>query len=218
MAVATASSSAERISSVVFASGWLNSGTCTDDCASQCVAGAPDDLDNDGVLDSVDNCLIAANPQQLDPDLPSLPLAWAQLHASAGEVDQAIAHAQRGVARDPESPEAHLALAGILRAAGRFDEMRQHARQALSFVHPTQRSKTEKLVVAVLGPTALEPVAVDAGAAPPESAPDAAASEAPAALSLDEDLDLADPGRLKLNGDGPRLRLGDPGKRLRLSR
>jgi hypothetical protein len=33
------------------------------------VAGAPDDLDLDGILDSTDNCLIAANPQQLDPDL-----------------------------------------------------------------------------------------------------------------------------------------------------
>jgi hypothetical protein len=42
---------------------------CTDDCASQCVAGWPDDLDQDGVLDASDNCQIAANPQQLDPDL-----------------------------------------------------------------------------------------------------------------------------------------------------
>ena len=43
--------------------------TCTDDCADQCVAGWPGDIDRDDIPDSTDNCLIAANPQQLDPDL-----------------------------------------------------------------------------------------------------------------------------------------------------
>jgi len=33
------------------------------------VAGAFEDIDNDGISDSTDNCLIAANPQQGDPDL-----------------------------------------------------------------------------------------------------------------------------------------------------
>jgi hypothetical protein len=43
--------------------------TCTDDCAPQCVAGLPDDIDRDGALDSNDNCVIAANYQQGDSDL-----------------------------------------------------------------------------------------------------------------------------------------------------
>ena len=43
--------------------------TCTDDCANQCVAGWPGDIDRDDIPDSIDNCLIAANPQQGDPDL-----------------------------------------------------------------------------------------------------------------------------------------------------
>ena len=42
---------------------------CTDDCASQCVAGLPDDIDRDGIPDSSDNCVIRSNPQQSDPDL-----------------------------------------------------------------------------------------------------------------------------------------------------
>ena len=42
---------------------------CTDDCAPQCVAGLPDDIDRDGTLDSNDNCVIAANYQQGDSDL-----------------------------------------------------------------------------------------------------------------------------------------------------
>ena len=43
--------------------------SCTDDCAPQCVAGLPDDIDRDGALDSNDNCVIAANYQQGDSDL-----------------------------------------------------------------------------------------------------------------------------------------------------
>jgi hypothetical protein len=33
------------------------------------VAGWPDDIDRDDVPDSIDNCQVAANPQQLDSDL-----------------------------------------------------------------------------------------------------------------------------------------------------
>jgi hypothetical protein len=33
------------------------------------VAGWPDDIDRDDIPDSTDNCVISANPQQLDPDL-----------------------------------------------------------------------------------------------------------------------------------------------------
>ena len=48
-----------------FEGNWV----CTDDCGPQCKEGAPNDLDEDGILDSLDNCLFKANPGQGDPDL-----------------------------------------------------------------------------------------------------------------------------------------------------
>jgi len=61
--------------------------TCTDDCGSQCKAGEPGDIDADGILDSADNCVMAVNPQQGDPDLDGYGTACDADFDQDGDVD-----------------------------------------------------------------------------------------------------------------------------------
>jgi len=66
-----------------FEGSWV----CTDDCGPQCKAGAPDDLDADGILDSLDNCLVKVNPGQGDPDLDGYGTACDADFDQDGDVD-----------------------------------------------------------------------------------------------------------------------------------
>ncbi|HKU43226.1 MAG TPA: tetratricopeptide repeat protein [Polyangiales bacterium] len=135
--------------------------------------------------------------ERLDPGLPALPMAWAELYAGSGDLMQAEAKAREAVRMRPKSPETHLLLARLHRQAGRYDAMRQEARQVLELAPASQKDQISQVLKAVLGPTALEvsdtPEDSDIGAAAPSQ----------------------EPGSLQLRSGEPKLRLGG-GSKLKL--
>jgi Tfp pilus assembly protein PilF len=131
---------------------------------------------------------------RLDPTLPALPMAWAELYAGSGDLMQAEQKAREAVRARPKSPETHLLLARIHRQAGHYDAMRQEARSVLELAPASQKDQITQVLKAVLGPTALE--VSDA------TEPRDVASPVP------------DPGSLQLGAGEPKLRLG--GSKLKL--
>ncbi|HKP58042.1 MAG TPA: hypothetical protein VJV78_15025, partial [Polyangiales bacterium] len=145
--------------------------------------------------------------ERLDPNLPALPMAWAELYAGSGDLMQAESKAREAVRLRPKSPETHLLLARIHRQAGHYDAMRQEARTVLELAAPAQKDQIAQVLKAVLGPTALEVGASDS--ADMDSAP-----SAPTTRSTDS-LPRQDPGSLQLGAGEPKLRLGG-GSKLKL--
>lgn len=94
--------------------------------------------------------------EALDPALPTLPLAWAQYHATEGDMDSAIRFAEQGAALRPMSPHLQLNLGRLYRIAGRYDDMRRAARKALSLASGSRERDVRQLIELMLGPTALE--------------------------------------------------------------
>jgi tetratricopeptide (TPR) repeat protein len=129
--------------------------------------------------------------EQLDPDMPLIPMVWAQYHAGRGQWDEAISRARDGVEMRPDDTQVRLMLAKIYREAGRYAEMREQARAALDLVPGSRAEEMKKLIHGLLGPTALDD-------------PDAEEEETTGALGLQ----LPEPGQLKL---GKGLRLLDDG-------
>lgn len=135
--------------------------------------------------------------EQLDPGLPALPLAWAELYASSGDLAQAQQKAEEGVRLRPKSIESHLLLARVLRQAGRYDDMRREAQAILSLSPASQRDQVTQVLKAVLGPTALS-----------SSAGDGEEDSEPAEPELGD----REPGALQLGSGEPKLRLGGDSK------
>ncbi|MBK8170179.1 MAG: tetratricopeptide repeat protein [Sandaracinaceae bacterium] len=134
--------------------------------------------------------------QSLDPDLPLLPMLWAQFWMNEHEMDRALAAGQDAVRRRPEDAQTHLLLASLFRATSRYSDMRREAHLALEKAPASARDRMRAEITARLGATALEE----------ESADDLAEDEE---ATGDEELgDLPpSPSELRL-GSGSRL-LGD---------
>lgn len=133
--------------------------------------------------------------EQLDPGLPALPLAWAELYAGSGELVQAQLKAEEGIRLRPKSLESHLLLARILRQAGRYEDMRREAQTVLALAPASQRDQVAQVLKAVLGPTALSS---STGDGEDESEP--------------AEPEVRDPGALQLGSGEPKLRLGGDSK------
>jgi len=95
--------------------------------------------------------------ERLDPQLSAIPLVWAQYYQVIGDSTQAIASAERGVARQPEDPQPRMLLAQLYRAAGRTDAMREQAARVVALVPPEQRERVRAVLEQMLGPEALQP-------------------------------------------------------------
>lgn len=94
--------------------------------------------------------------QELDSELPNLPLLWAHYYSTEGDLEQAISNVEEAIRRKPHDPQTALAAAQIFRMASRYDDMRRQARRVLELVPPSQRPQFEQLIPRLLGPTALE--------------------------------------------------------------
>jgi Tfp pilus assembly protein PilF len=147
--------------------------------------------------------------EHLDPKLPALPMAWAELYATSGDLMQAQSRAEEAVRARPKSPETHLLLARVHRQAGHYDAMRTEARKVLELAPASQKDQITQVLRAVLGPTALETDAPEPGDAPsvagPGSSPDTPQLAAPS----------GEPGSLQLRAGEPKLQLGG-GSKLKL--
>ncbi len=142
--------------------------------------------------------------ERLEPRLPALPMAWAELYAGSGDFMQARVKAEEAVRARPKSAEAHLLLARVHRQAGNYDAMRKEARVVIELAPSAQKEQISQVLRAVLGPTALEDDSAEPGdpsaAAPSEDGADSTL-EAP-----------RDPGSLQLGAGEPKLRLGGDSK------
>lgn len=138
--------------------------------------------------------------EALDPDLPTLPLAWAQYYAGQGDLDRAIVRAEQGVKLRPKQAHLHLNLGRLYRMASRYDDMRRAARAALALTPPARSGEMRKLIEMLLGPTAFEDVDVDSeptDAPTSASDPPAAAAEPSGLPGLSDDaLDVSRGSRL----------------------
>ncbi|RLB46985.1 MAG: hypothetical protein DRJ42_26415, partial [Deltaproteobacteria bacterium] len=94
--------------------------------------------------------------QELDPELPILPMLWANYYMTTHDVDRAAEKALEAIERKPHDWQTRLSSAQILRAASRYEEMRRQARTILEMVPTTQVAQVTELIGRVLGPTALE--------------------------------------------------------------
>jgi tetratricopeptide (TPR) repeat protein/predicted Zn-ribbon and HTH transcriptional regulator len=94
--------------------------------------------------------------EELDSQLPNLPLLWAHYYSTEQDVDQAVSHVEEALRRRPHDAQTALAAAQIYRLAGRYDDMRRQARRVLELVPESQRPQFEQMIPRVLGPTALE--------------------------------------------------------------
>jgi tetratricopeptide (TPR) repeat protein len=145
--------------------------------------------------------------ERIDPKLPALPMAWAELYAASGDLMQAQMKAEEGVRLRPKSPETHLLLARVHRQSGHYDAMRSEARKVLELAPASQKDQISQVLRAVLGPTALE---TDDSAEPGDTS-----AAAPSSASSDTkalDAPAPDPGSLQLGAREPKLRLGGDSK------
>jgi len=94
--------------------------------------------------------------QEIDPDLPILPMLWANYYMSTHDVERAAEKALEAIERKPHDWQTRLSAAQVLRAASRYDEMRVQARAILEMVPSAQVPQVTDLITQVLGPTALE--------------------------------------------------------------
>ncbi|MBW2462272.1 MAG: hypothetical protein JRH11_11555 [Deltaproteobacteria bacterium] len=94
--------------------------------------------------------------QELDPELPILPMLWANYYMTTHDMDRAAAKALEAIERKPHDWQTRLSSAQILRAASRYDEMRLQARTILEMVPAAQVAQVTELIGRILGPTALE--------------------------------------------------------------
>jgi hypothetical protein len=147
--------------------------------------------------------------EHLDPQLPALPMAWAELYATSGDLMQAQSRAEEAVRMRPKSPETHLLLARVHRQAGHYDAMRTEARKVLDLAPASQKDQIKQVLRAVLGPTALETDSAEPGDTPsvatPGSSPDTSQLATPS----------GEPGSLQLRAGEPKLQLGG-GSKLKL--
>jgi len=165
--------------------------------------------------------------ERLEPQTLILPMLWAEFHLRNGDQERAASYAQQAIERRPQDWQTRLGAARVFRASGRYEEMRREAHRVLELVPSAQREPMREQILALLGPTALEPLDDDE-----ELAGD---DDAMGEGDEDDDLGLGTPGfRLgssllgegepssmgsSLFGDeedegdegGPALMLGDPG-------
>jgi len=127
--------------------------------------------------------------ERLEPQTLILPMLWAEFHLRNGDQERAASYAQQAIERRPQDWQTRLGAARVFRASGRYEEMRREAHQVLELVPTAQREPMREQILALLGPTALEP--------------------------LDEEEELADDGSLGEDEEGDEdLGLGTPGFRL----
>lgn len=148
--------------------------------------------------------------ENLDPHLPALPMAWAEMYAATGDMLQAQAKAEEAVRARPKSPETHLLLARLHRQASRYDAMRAEARKVLELAPASQRDQITQVLKAVLGPTALE-----SDSAEPEPETGTATAPTPGEGSPQLTPPSSEPGSLQLGAREPKLQLGG-GSKLKL--
>lgn len=162
--------------------------------------------------------------ERLEPQTLILPMLWAEYHLRTGDNDRAASYAEQAIERRPQDWQTRLGAARVFRATGRYEEMRRQAHEVLELVPSAQREPMREQILALLGPTALEPLDDE----------DELADDSFDDGEGDEDLGLGTPGfRLgssllgegdpstsmssSLFGDedddegGPGLMLGDPG-------
>jgi tetratricopeptide (TPR) repeat protein len=182
----------------------------------QALAGAPDYASGHLSLASVHLARLdrdlargeLTQAERLDPRLPALPMAWAELFASSGDLMQAQSRAEEAVRLRPKSPETHLLLARIHRQSGHYDAMRAEARKVLELAPASQKDQISQVLTAVLGPTALETASAEPGdvtAAAPTPGADVPQLTPPS----------SEPGSLQLRAGEPKLQLGG-GSKLKL--
>lgn len=168
--------------------------------------------------------------ERLEPQTLILPMLWAEFHLRSGDSARAASYAQQAIERRPQDWQTRLGAARVFRASGRYEDMRREAHRVLELVPSAQREPMREQILALLGPTALEPIdeedldddSLDEGDEDDEElglgtpgfrlgssllgegGPSSMASSMSSSLFGDEEDD--DEG-----GGGPALMLGDPG-------
>lgn len=138
--------------------------------------------------------------EELDAELPILPMLWANYYAETGDLELAAEKAMEAIERRPHDWQNRLGAARILRLAGRYDEMRRQARQVLEDAPPGQEQAVRQLIEQMLGPTALEePLDDEELALDDERLPDGEFQLGEGSALLDDE------GELDLGGEGPSL-------------
>lgn len=143
--------------------------------------------------------------EAVDPELPTLPLAWAQYHAGTGDMDAAIRFAEQGAALRPKSPHLQLSLGRLYKMAGRYGDMQRAAKRALEVAADARKRDVRQLIELMLGPTALQDDDADEGVAPPsgsENGPNDSAQPADTLPGLGDDLDVTRGSRFLGDSDG----------------
>ncbi|MEM9187682.1 MAG: hypothetical protein AAGF12_00800, partial [Myxococcota bacterium] len=173
--------------------------------------------------------------EDLDAELPNLPMLWANYYMATHEMDRAIDKAGEAIERRPHDWQTRLGAARLYRVAGRYDDMRAEARKIMEMIPASQAEQTRVLIEQLLGPTALEaPLDLDdiELADIDSDSTELGESSLPTAdfqlgggssLLGGDDLDLGggpslleeDDSLLDGDSEGPLLNLGDP-SRLRL--
>jgi tetratricopeptide (TPR) repeat protein len=157
--------------------------------------------------------------EKLAPDLALVQWALADYWLRNNDRERSLATAERALARRP-SFDAQLRMGVLLRQAGRYDEMRKVAQQLLARSPEYRKTELRELLMAALGPTALETV-------DEEPAPEVEGSDDLPNLKLDlggdskllggaDDSRTPDLGSASGESNGPKLRLRDTPDQLQL--
>ncbi len=172
----------------------------------------------------VDGALVAFDAaEKLAPDLSLVQWGKAEFLLRSGDRSGALERAKDALDHRP-SFDAKVRYAVILRQAGRYEEMRHMAHGLVKQVPQYRKDEVREMVVALLGPTALDPVELDPSAEDladlggpdldlkleanskmlnaPESAPVPGDAQSGEPLLM-----LGDPKKLRLGGESSRLKL-----------